>query len=490
MVNTLKLDGREWRPGPALGSGGFGKVFEVTSAMGDRAVAKLFPKDPGADRELLFSGENVRNVIPILDRGEHDGNWVIVMPRAEKSLRDHLDIVGGPVPEDEAAVILRDIAVALTDLHGDVVHRDLKPENVLLWQGRWCVADFGLARYAEAATGTNTRKGYGTVPYMAPEIWKSERATIAADVYALGVIGYELLTGQKPFQGPHHHDYRRQHLQESPLRLTSVSPLLAAAVEECLYKPPQARPTPAVVLDRLTRVAPASGGLAALAEANRNEVARRAEAQRVTAAGETEAERRKELFTAAAAIHARIFEQFLADLTNVAPTAAVRSEGGRILELGSARLHVSPVYEVAGGAWGWGASMPIDVVAYASVQVQMLAPNHRGHQGRGHALWYCDAKTAGEYRWFETAFMPAPLLATREPVVLPYPLGPGPDAARAVGPATDVVQVAWPFTPLDIANPYEFIERWARWLSAAADGRLDRASRMPEGSVEGSWRRS
>ncbi|MEU0940803.1 serine/threonine-protein kinase [Embleya sp. NPDC005971] len=488
-MSTLKLDGSEWRLGPAFGSGGFATVFEVTSAEGDRAVAKLFPKAPGADRELLFSGEGVRNVIPILDCGEHEGDWVIVMPRAEKSLRDHLDAVGGAVSEDEAAVILRDIVVALTDLHGDVVHRDLKPENVLLWEGRWCVADFGLARYAEAATGTNTRKGWGTWPYMAPEVWKFQRATIAADVYALGVIGYELLTGQWPFQGPYDHDFRDQHLQESPPRLTSVSPLLAAAVEECLYKPPQARPTPALMLDRLTRAAPASAGLAALAEANRNEVGRRAEAQRATAAGETEAERREELFTTAAAIHTRISELFRTALTNAAPTAEVENgrQGGWILELGRARLHMSAAHEAPAGVSGVATSMPIDVVAYATVKLEMVTPNHLGYQGRGHALWYCDAKAAGEYRWFETAFMPLPF-QTERPTVLPYALGPGAEAARAVGPAMDVVQVAWPFTALDIADLDEFIERWATWLSAAASGRLEHPTRLPERPVDGSWR--
>ena len=121
------------------------------------AVAKFVPKVPEAQRELLFVdlGE-ARNVVPIVDSGEHGDEYVLVMPRAEKALRDHIE--GGGLTEAEAVAALSDIAGALDDLDGRVVHRDLKPENVLLLNGRWCLADFGISRYAEATTAPDTRK--------------------------------------------------------------------------------------------------------------------------------------------------------------------------------------------------------------------------------------------------------------------------------------------------------------------------------------------
>jgi eukaryotic-like serine/threonine-protein kinase len=140
-----------WVVGDQIGACGFGRVYAVTSD-GHEAVAKFIPKDPGADRELLFENlRDARNVVPIIDSGETKAHWVLVMPRAEQSLRERL--AGGTPPDlVETLAILADVVAALADLHGRVVHRDLKPENVLLLEGRWCLADFGISRYAEATT--------------------------------------------------------------------------------------------------------------------------------------------------------------------------------------------------------------------------------------------------------------------------------------------------------------------------------------------------
>jgi serine/threonine-protein kinase len=135
----------------------------------------------------------------VIDSGETDDAWVIVMPRAERSLRQHLDEVGAPLAVSDAVAVLSDIAAALVDLDGKVVHRDLKPENVLLLAGRWCLADFGISRYAEATTAPDAQKYALSPPYAAPERWRNERATIATDIYSTGIIAYELLSGDLPF---------------------------------------------------------------------------------------------------------------------------------------------------------------------------------------------------------------------------------------------------------------------------------------------------
>jgi eukaryotic-like serine/threonine-protein kinase len=169
---------------------------------------------------------------------------------------------------------------------------------VFLLDGEWSLADFGISRYAEAATGTDTRKYMQTDPYAAPERWRHEHATSAVDVYSLGVIAFEMLQGQRPFHGP---DFRHQHLHEDPPELQGVPLAPAALVDECLLKAPQGRPSAANTLVRLGRAATSfsTPGLARLQEANRAEVGRRAEAARQHSVAQTDAERRSELFRAA-----------------------------------------------------------------------------------------------------------------------------------------------------------------------------------------------
>ncbi|WP_233226043.1 serine/threonine-protein kinase [Amycolatopsis sp. CA-126428] len=247
---------RSWILGAPIGEGGFGRVFEARSEPGDEpAAVKLVPKDPGAERELLFTDlPGVRNVVPVIDDGETETDWALVMPRAEKSLRDHIEAHGGPFDLSASAAVLTDIATALADLDGGVVHRDVKPENVLLLDGCWCLSDFGIARYAEATTGSNTRKDKWSSPYAAPERWTLERATSACDIYSLGVLGYELMVGERPFTGLKN-QLREQHLKKRPSFPASAPAALVELVEECLYKAPGARPTADDLLERLNAIA-------------------------------------------------------------------------------------------------------------------------------------------------------------------------------------------------------------------------------------------
>jgi hypothetical protein len=101
------------------------------------------------------------------------------------------------------------------------------------------------------------------------------------------------------------------------------------------------------------------------------------------------------------------------------------------------------------------------------------------YEGRSHSLWFCDAQVAGEYAWYETAFMVSPFIARRgrqDPFALP----PGEEAAKAVWPGMAEFQAAWPFTRLSLGELDEFIDRWAGWFADAAAGRLMHPSTMPE----------
>lgn len=484
-MDKLQLK-QEWVLGAPLGDpGGFGRVFEASSAGSPPAVAKLFPKEPGAERELLFPHRNARNVVPVLDSGEYGSDWAIVMPRAEKSLLKHLQDANGPLSVEETVKVMRDVSVALSDLEGKVVHRDLKPANILLLDGTWCLADFGLARFADATTAQHTWKEHGTSPYIAPERWRMERATIASDVYSLGVIAYELLTGQLPFRGP---DFRDQHLHSPRPRLAGQPSLLAALVEECLLIAAQARPAPGnigVRLDRFMRT-PLAGGLAALAEAEHWEISQRAEEGRRMSADRTDEERRKALFSSAQSLLTRLSETVLAAFAEAAPGAEIqpRPSAQWTLRLGPASLSFGAA-RMAPATWRSGDTPPFDAIADAHISLQ-LPLDHRGCQGRSHSLWYCDAQTEGTYKWFETAFMYHPTSGKRS-VAEPFSFPPRPETRAALSLGTDL-QVAWPFAPLEVGDLDDFISRWANWLAQAVKGQLNWPSQMPEFPTEGSWR--
>jgi eukaryotic-like serine/threonine-protein kinase len=435
---------------------------------------------------------SARNVVPIIDHGETDDSWVLVMPRAEKSLRQHLDDEGPVLSADAVRTIMTDITTTLVDLSDKVVHRDLKPENVLLLEGRWCLADFGISRYAETTTAPDTHKFAMTPPYAAPERWRNERATAAADVYSVGVMGYEMLSGQRPFVAPTLEDFRDQHLHGAPTALNSTDTSLASLVEECLIKAAGARPSAANLLVRLERTAdtPRSAGLARLEKASRAQANREAEAARAASQSSSEGERRAGLSEAAARGLEVIVEALVESIKSAVPASSSErlGDGARSLKLGAAELRVFPLRRYTTASKGPGRAIVFDIVASATVGIAM-PPDQYGYEGRSHSLWFCDAQEKAQYAWFETAFMISPLTA-RQSTRDPFALEPGPEATEAIAPIMGAFQVAWPFTRLDADGLDDFVGRWAGWLADVSERRLHRPNTMPEGDPQGSWRQA
>jgi serine/threonine protein kinase len=487
----LKLDKHEWVLGSFLEGGTYGKVFLAESTDGEPVAIKLIANRPGASRELLFDGVGKRNVVPILDSGMYGNDYAIVMPRADKSLRKHLMDAGGALPLGECVKVLTDIVTALADLEGDVVHRDLKPENVLLLNDTWHLADFGTARVADAATQSHTARDIGTPPYFAPERWRLERATNAADVYAVGIMAFEMFSGTRPFPGPDNSDFRDQHLNHPAPALAKAPSSFATLVATCLYKSPQSRPTPADVLGRLDKIdqPPRFTGLAALAQANQNVVAQRAAAQARASAEQIEQDRRTGLLQSARESFALISKEFRTSLTEEASEGKLRpGHAGWIFQLGDGELHLSAVESLNGDVWRNGTEPPFDVIAHATLTVKTTPPV-RSYAGRKHSLWFCDAQRSGQYRWFETAFMTHPLkrLGGIEPYA-PFAMAPDATSRAAFGCSAAVHQVAWPFTEVEPGDLEEFITRWATWLVEAQGRQLVHPAKLPERPVARSWR--
>ena len=226
-----------------IGAGGMATVYLAQDLRHDRKVALKVLRPElaaviGAERFLaeikLTANLQHPHILPLFDSGEADGCLFYVMPFVEgESLRDRLTREK-QLPVADAMRIATEVAGALDYAHRHgVVHRDIKPENILLHDGRALVADFGIALAASKASGsrmTETGMSLGTPHYMSPEQAMGEREiTARSDVYALGAVLYEMLTGDPPFTGSTAQAIVARVVTEAPRPLATAAPHHSAA---------------------------------------------------------------------------------------------------------------------------------------------------------------------------------------------------------------------------------------------------------------------
>ena len=239
------------------------RVFIATEvALGRAVVVKVLPRETAASisierfqREIQLAARLQHpHIVPLLSAGETEGLPYFTMPFVEgESLRIHVDR-HGEMPVGEAIRVLREVASALAYAHENgIVHRDIKPDNVLLSGGSAMVTDFGVAKAVSSGSNadhaglTSLGVALGTPAYMSPEQASADPTVDhRADIYAFGVLAYELLTGQTPFGGRTPQGLLAAHVTEPPepiqKRRPSLPPALAALVMRCLEKRPADRP--------------------------------------------------------------------------------------------------------------------------------------------------------------------------------------------------------------------------------------------------------
>jgi len=243
-----------------LGRGGMGAVYLAREKALERAVAiKVLPPEfaTAADSRERFRREarvaaklTHPNIVPLHTFGDVDGMLYFVMGYVKgESLAERLRREG-KLPEEDVRRILAEVADALHYAHKQgVVHRDIKPDNVLLddESGRPMLTDFGVAK-AQASGTTLTAAGavVGTPYYMSPEQASGAQAIDGrSDLYSLGVMGYQMLSGRVPFEGASVQDVLVQHVTREPAPLGALvpdlAPDLAAALMRCLAKEPARR---------------------------------------------------------------------------------------------------------------------------------------------------------------------------------------------------------------------------------------------------------
>ena len=266
-----------------LGSGGMGQVFEaVHEQIGRRAAVKVLHRRFVNNKQIAIRFVNEARAVNIVQHPSlvniyefgqaHDGSAYIVMEYLDgETLRQRLEKSGGRLPQDEVMRLGRQIASALAAAHQkDIIHRDLKPVNIMIIADpeapggeRAKVLDFGLAKVlqpdaeGEGLTGTGTI--LGTPAYMAPEQCRSARAVDdKSDVYALGVILYEMISSDIPFDAETDAELLSMHMYKPAPPLTErapgVLPELSALIHRMLEKEQPARPRASEVAAELTRL--------------------------------------------------------------------------------------------------------------------------------------------------------------------------------------------------------------------------------------------
>jgi serine/threonine-protein kinase len=240
-----------------IGRGGMSSVWRSHDRLLDRTVAmKVLHEQFTSDEEYVerFRREarsvaqlSHPNIVTVIDRGEDAGRQFIVFEYVEGENLKQLIERSGRLPVRDALVMALQMARALAFAHDrGLVHRDVKPQNVLLNDdGQAKMTDFGIARSVDVEGVTITGTVLGTSEYIAPEQARGERVDALTDVYSLGVVLYELLTGSVPFQGENFVAIALRHVNEPPPsvleRRPDAPPRVAIAVERALAKNPDDR---------------------------------------------------------------------------------------------------------------------------------------------------------------------------------------------------------------------------------------------------------
>lgn len=480
-MEKIKLTDKEWSydPNKPLGTeGSFGKVFEGTDSNGNLLAIKRINSEIEAISRREFAivdkmvGRKFKYIIPIFDTGQDakSGRYFIVMPRAEYNLAQYTQDTEN-VDEATASDILFQIVSGLIEMNENV-HRDLKPLNILFYDKRWVISDFSITRELDKSTSSNTLKFWHSSAFAAPEQWNLERVSHATDIYALGCIGYNLLTGNPPFTGPEFEDFKNQHLHDSPQELSIKSKRLSALITSMLRKLPENRPTPTETSETLQNILDSSSniniskGLSALADAKAIIATEELKLEAAKNKSLAHEKRRIDLAIEGYKILEDIKEVLFKEISST--LSIPFKKGSSIISFGKAHLEFNRYSNYDAIRYGTFQKSGWDVAGVAAISVEQFLPEYKWSS----TLLFMRFDKSERFRWYEVSYRVWNW--TKDPPLYePFAIGDMDDADKAADQSSmNYYQIAFGPTPIDGEYENIFISRWSYLLSEASLGRL------------------
>ena len=232
----------------AIGEGGMANVYLAKDTILERNVAvKVLRGDLSSDEKFIrrfqreaLSVSNLShpNIVEVYDVGEEDGQYYIVMEYIEGKTLKQLINKRGALTLPEVIDIMSQLTAGLAHAHDAyIVHRDIKPQNIIIMDnGEVKITDFGIAVAMNATQLTQTNSVMGTVHYLPPEQANGKTATVKSDIYSLGILMYELLTGSVPFKGDNAVEIALKHMKEKLPSIRKQNPLIPQSIENIILK--------------------------------------------------------------------------------------------------------------------------------------------------------------------------------------------------------------------------------------------------------------
>ena len=231
-----------------IGQGGMADVYVAVDTLLNREVAvKILRGELSNDPVALLRFQREANastalshpnIVDIYDVGEDEGHHFIVMEYVRGRDLKQLIAQRGALCKEEAVAIMKQLVSAVAEAHRrNIIHRDIKPQNVLIKDdGTLKVVDFGIALAQDALQLTQSDSVMGSVHYLAPEIARGEAATVQSDIYSLGIVFYELLSGEVPFRGEAAVQIAMMHMREPMPSIRQLNPSLPQSVENIILR--------------------------------------------------------------------------------------------------------------------------------------------------------------------------------------------------------------------------------------------------------------